>query len=145
MIATPKSEQGAQASADLFLTPSPAARSDFEEQCVSDCLCFLTICSRKILGSWGAAPRLQRQFQDSRSQFRAYLYALFSLLFPFTPIFSLRQHHICLLSLHNHMWLLSFCQRKLVHHSPAMRQWCNTRDCHFLKSFSPFQWVVTGG
>lgn len=30
MIATAKSEQGAQASADLFLTPSPAARADFE-------------------------------------------------------------------------------------------------------------------
>lgn len=103
MIATAKSEQDAQAGADLFLTPSPAARSDFEVWGMSGCLFFLTIYSRNILSSWGAAPMLQRWFQDRRSQFW--------FVFPS-------------LSIHSYFfaWLLFFCQRKLVHHSPAMRQ-----------------------
>lgn len=75
----------------LVLTCSHTEPSskDWLWRMVHVCLCFLTICPRKILHSWNAAPMLQRWFQDRRPQFRVYLYDLFSLLFPFTPIFSL--------------------------------------------------------
>lgn len=105
MIATAKSEQGAQTNADLFLSPSPAARSDFG-------VWGITVSAFSLLAperSWATEVLLQRYREDFRTGDPSLesIFMICSLFFFYSLIFF--------------AWLLFFCQRKLVHHSPEMR------------------------
>lgn len=104
IIATAKNEQDAHASADLFLTLSPAARSGFEVWHMSDYLCFLPCATGRLC----TAEVLLRCYRGGSRMGDPSFESIFMICFPFFL------HYIFF------SWLLCFL-RKLVHHSPAMR------------------------